>query len=149
MLPTDGARRDPPPQRRSQHSRTKGGLHPSLKRRRQCTPKTRALRQGMSSPPPQTHVASPPGGLLDLPAKRLKESMSQGREGFDNHQTHHQDNHQHLDPTTIDAHRDGEPKERPCPRSGRPPTPVRPHHHCKATPARPTPTNIDTDTSRS
>jgi hypothetical protein len=31
--------------------------------------KTKALRYGTPSPPPQTNVASPPGGLPDLPPK--------------------------------------------------------------------------------
>jgi hypothetical protein len=90
----------------SQYNRIKGALHPPPERRHQSTPKAEALRHGTPSPPPpppQTHVASPPGGLPDLPAKRPKECLLQGREGFNNHKTHCHDDHQPPDPTATDA----------------------------------------------
>jgi hypothetical protein len=81
----------------------KGPLRPPQERRCQRTPKTEALLHRTPSPPPQTHIASPLRGLPDLPTKRPKECLPQGRDGFDNHQTRHQDNHQPSDPTTTDS----------------------------------------------
>jgi hypothetical protein len=100
--PVHSARSDPSPWRLpiQPHQR---GLAPTA---RETTPKAEALRHGTPSPPPpppQTHVASPPGGLPDLPAKRPKECLLQGREGFNNHKTHCHDDHQPPDPTATDA----------------------------------------------
>jgi hypothetical protein len=100
--PAHSARSDPH-HGGSQYSRIEGALHPPPERRHQSTPKAEALHHGTPSPPPQTHVASPPGGLPDLTAKRPKECLLQGREGFNNHQTHRHDDHQPPDPTATDA----------------------------------------------
>jgi hypothetical protein len=121
-----------PHHRGSQHSRTKGALRPTMDNRRQRTLRTKALRQEIPSPPLKTHVASPPGGLPDLIAKRPNERLHQGGVGFDNQQTSHHGDHQPSNPTTTDIQM---AKQRPCPRSGRASPPVRPCHRCRAAPA--------------
>jgi hypothetical protein len=84
---------------------------PPSENRCQHTMRTEAPHQGTPPPPSMTHAASPSGGLLDLPAKRLNERLHQGGGGFDNHHTSNHSDHQPPDPTNHRC-RDGEPEAR-------------------------------------